>query len=155
MLVGADALDAAHGAGAEPRAGAVGDAEVHRHADQRDVEAGKSVAGGVRREGRAEQRRGIGERPLAAVGRGEDLRGDRGEGGIVDVAALGVGVLRALSASSLVLSTFDASAATQSQLKHSLDGGLAQLRGRGRLMVACGMLCTTSRLTTSGPIRLN
>ena len=39
VLVGADALDRAHRARPEARAGAVGDAEVHRHADQREIEA--------------------------------------------------------------------------------------------------------------------
>ena len=69
MLVGADALDRAHGARAEAGAGAVGDAEVHRHADQRHVEAGEIGSGGRRRpEGRAEQGRRIGERPFAPVG---------------------------------------------------------------------------------------
>ena len=43
MLVGADALDGAHRPRAEPGAGAVGDAEIHRHADERDVEAGEAL----------------------------------------------------------------------------------------------------------------
>ena len=43
VLVRPDALDRAHRARTEPRAGAVGDAEVHRHADQRDVEIAEAA----------------------------------------------------------------------------------------------------------------
>ena len=38
VLIGADALDRAHRARTESRAGAVGDAKIHRHADQRDID---------------------------------------------------------------------------------------------------------------------
>ena len=66
MLVGADALDRAHRARSEARAGAVGDAEVHRHADQREIEAAEiGQVGRVGAIGRAEQRGDIGERPFA------------------------------------------------------------------------------------------
>ena len=68
MLVRADALDRAHRARPEARAGAVGDAEVHRDADQREIEPAE--IGQVRRlaaVGRAEQRRDVGERPFAPV----------------------------------------------------------------------------------------
>ncbi len=92
VLVGPDPFDAAHGAGAEPRAGTVGDAKVHGHADQRDVEAGKAGRQRIRHEGSGKQRCRIGEWPLAAIGRGENLRGDGGEGRVVDVTALGVGI---------------------------------------------------------------
>ena len=38
MVVGADALDVAHRPRSQPGAGAVGDAEIHRHADQCHIE---------------------------------------------------------------------------------------------------------------------
>ena len=93
VLVRPDALDIAHRTRPEPGAGAIGDAEVHRHTDQRDVEAAE--IGKRRRIGtvrRGEQRRDVGERPLPALGVAEDLRSHRGEFRIEDVAALGVGV---------------------------------------------------------------
>ena len=39
VVIGPDALDRPHRPRPEPRAGPVGDAEVHRHADQRRIEA--------------------------------------------------------------------------------------------------------------------
>jgi hypothetical protein len=39
VVVRADPLDVAHRTRPEPRAGAIGDAEVHRHTDKRNVEA--------------------------------------------------------------------------------------------------------------------
>ena len=95
MLIGPDALHGADGTRAEAGAGAVGDAQVHRHPDQGDVEVGKSTGGSLRAVGGAEQGRDVGERPLAAVGRCEHGRGDRGEVGIVDVAALGRRIFQA------------------------------------------------------------
>ena len=79
VLVGADALDRAHRARPEARAGAVGDAEVHRHADQREIEAAEIGLGRrVGPIGRAEQGGDVGERPFAAVAV-ELLLGDRAE----------------------------------------------------------------------------
>ena len=49
VLVGADALHRAHRARTEARAGAIGDAEIHRHADQRDVDAAELARGFRRR----------------------------------------------------------------------------------------------------------
>ena len=96
VLVGPDALDGAHRARAKARPGPIGDAQVHRHADERDVEA---AASGLRKrvgsKRQAEKRRGIRERPFAPLGAGEDLRGDRRELRVVDVAALGVGIFAA------------------------------------------------------------
>ena len=96
VLVGPDALDGAHRARAEPRAGPIGDAEIHRHADERDVEA---AASGLRQrigsERQAEKRGGIRERPFAPLGAGEDLRRDRREFRVVDVAAFGIGIFAA------------------------------------------------------------
>ena len=41
FVIGADPFDRAQGAGPEAGAGPVAGAEVHRHADERDVETGK------------------------------------------------------------------------------------------------------------------
>ena len=98
MLIGADALDVAHRAGAESRAGAIGDAQVHRHADQRHVEAAEvRQRDGVRAERRAEKGGRIRERPLAPLRVAEQLLPDRGKFRIEDVAALRIRVLAAQS----------------------------------------------------------
>ncbi len=95
VLVRADALDRAHRPRAEPRAGPIGDAEVHRHADERDIELAVGLGERIGSERQAEERRRIGERPLAPLGAGEYLRRDRREFRVVNVAALGVGVFLA------------------------------------------------------------
>ena len=41
MIVGTDALDIAHRTGSEAGARPIGDAQIHRHPDQRDVEPAK------------------------------------------------------------------------------------------------------------------
>ena len=70
MVVGADALDRAHRPRPEPGAGAVGDAEIHRDADERHVEPAE--IGQIGRLGpirHIEQGRdaGIGHRPAIAL----------------------------------------------------------------------------------------
>ena len=96
MLVRTDALDAAHRARAETRAGAVGDAEIHRHADESDVEPGKIRGlGGPAPIRRIEQRRDAAVRKLSPVGPREDERDDLLEFGIEHVAPLALGVFRA------------------------------------------------------------
>ena len=75
MVVGADALDVAHRPRPKPGAGAVGDAEIHRHADQRHVEPGEiGQIGRVRPIRHVEQggEPGIGHRP--AIGAAEHQR---------------------------------------------------------------------------------
>ncbi len=47
MVIGADALDLAHRPRPEPRAGPVGDAEIHRHPDQRHLSPPKSGRSGA------------------------------------------------------------------------------------------------------------
>ncbi len=72
MIVGADALDRAHRPRAEARAGAVGDAEIHRDADERHVEPGEiGQIGRVGPIGQIEQGRdaGIGHRPAIGARR--------------------------------------------------------------------------------------
>ena len=74
VVIGPDALDRAHRARTEPRAGPVGDAEVHRHADQRHVEAAQiRQLRSIEAQRRAEQGRDafVGLGP--PVGAGEDL----------------------------------------------------------------------------------
>jgi hypothetical protein len=60
VLVGPDALDIADGARTEAGAGAVGDAEIHRHAQQGDVDSGFAAKLKSGRNG-AQQGRGAGE----------------------------------------------------------------------------------------------
>ncbi len=95
VLVRPDALDRAHRPRAKPRPGPVGDAEVHRYANERDIELAVGLRECVGSERQAEERCRIGEWPLASLGAREYLRGDRCEFGVVDVAALGVGVFLA------------------------------------------------------------
>ena len=68
VLVRPDPLDRTHRARAETGAGPVGDAEIHRHADERHVETAEIRQG---RRGRpvrqVEEGRDVGERPSAAV----------------------------------------------------------------------------------------
>jgi hypothetical protein len=94
VVVGTDPLDRPQGAGSEARAGAVGDAEIHRHPDQRDLELRERRLPVVTAPRRVEQRRD------ARVGGGapitlEDGVGDPLEDGVADVAALALGVARA------------------------------------------------------------
>ena len=63
VVVGSDALDAAHGAGPEPGPGPVGDAQVHRYADERDVQSGE-IADAAEPQGRADE----GRHPLVGLG---------------------------------------------------------------------------------------
>ncbi len=95
MLVGTDALHRAHRARPEPRPGAVRDAEIHRRADQRDIEAGEKVVESLRREPRADERRRISEGPFAPVAVLELRSRHARKLGIGDVAALAVGEPRA------------------------------------------------------------
>ena len=91
MLVRADPLDRANGARPEASAGPVGHAEVHRHADQRDVEPGKAGGGRLGPSGAPMKVAGPanGHLRLSALGRPAS---DRGEMRVVDIAALGLGV---------------------------------------------------------------
>ncbi len=90
-----DALHGAHGAGPESRARAVGDAEVHRHAADRHVEAADvRQSGRVRPVGRAAEGGDVGEGPFAPLAL-ELPCGHAREGRIGDVAAAGVGELPA------------------------------------------------------------
>ncbi len=99
-----DALHGAHGAGAESRASAVGDAEVHRHAADRHVEpADVRQSGRVRPVGRAAEGGDVGEGPFAPLAL-ELPCGHAREGRIGDVAAAGVGELPAQALSSFVWS---------------------------------------------------
>ena len=66
VLVGPDALDRAHRARAEPRAGPVGDAEIHRHADERDIEPAE-IRPLRKRLGPERQRRGTWRDPRTAT----------------------------------------------------------------------------------------
>ena len=61
-MVGADALDGAHGARPESRARAIGYAQIHRHADNRDIQIG---GGGRMRQSEKSGNPGIGQRTLA------------------------------------------------------------------------------------------
>ena len=86
------ALDGADGTRTEARAGAVGDTEIHRHTDDRHVEAAEAG----RRQGvgtirSADEGRDIGEGPFALVA-GELGRGHLGEMPIVNIAAAGSGI---------------------------------------------------------------
>ncbi len=94
VLVGADALDGAHRARPEPGAGPVGDAEIHRHADERDVEAGEALGGRVRPMRRGKEGRRLRERPFAPLALELGLRHAL-EFGVVERPALGVGVAAA------------------------------------------------------------
>ena len=77
----------AHGARSEARAGAVGDAEIHRHADQRDVELATPVMRqSVGMKGRADEGRRIGEGPFAVIGAMESCSATA-LNGVVNVAA--------------------------------------------------------------------
>ena len=90
-MIGADAFDGADGAGAEAAAGAVGDAEVHRHADQGEVDAGEVGFEGVGGKRRIEKGRdafvGLG----APIAREQDV-GDFLEFGIEDIGGAGFAV---------------------------------------------------------------
>ena len=96
MVVGADALDVADRPRAEPGARPVGDAEIHRHADEGNVEPGEIRSlrrlAAVRR---IEQRRDAAIGELAPVSAGEDERNDLLEFRIEYVAPLAFGVFRA------------------------------------------------------------
>ena len=88
MLVGADALDGAHRARPKPRARAVGDAQIHRHADEREIQAAEiGQVGRLGTIGRTEQGGDIGERPFAAVAARKLQVGDSLEMLVVDLAA--------------------------------------------------------------------
>ena len=96
VMVGPDALDCAHRSRSEPRAGPVGDAEVHRHAHQRRVEAREvALLHRIGAQGRVEQGGDalVGLGP--AVGAGKHLLDDLAEFGIVRLARRGGRVSRA------------------------------------------------------------
>ena len=104
MIVRADALDRAHRARSQARTAAIGDAQVHRHADQRDVEPAEiRQRGDVRPERHPDEGCGIGEWPLAALGVREHLRGDGGKFRIENVAALGIRIFQAQRVELLVI----------------------------------------------------
>ena len=87
VMVGADPLDAAHGARSQPRARPVGDAQIHRHADQGRVEAAE--IGQLRRiepKRRAQKRRYAFVGFRSPVGPTEDQVKDLLELRIVDLA---------------------------------------------------------------------
>ncbi len=83
-MIGPDALDGAHRARAETRAAAIGDAQIHRYAEQRDVEAG-----GARRMGRGEEGRHAAIRLAAHAGGAEQRVEDLLEFRVVVFAATG------------------------------------------------------------------
>ena len=91
MLERPDPLDRPHRAGTEPRAGAVGDAEIHRNAEQGDVELGGLELRQLAQVGRAEEGRYARERPHPPV-TGEQLRRHPRILGIEDVAPAGSAV---------------------------------------------------------------
>ncbi len=92
MLVRADALDRAHGARPKSSAGAVGDAEVHGNADQREIEPAEiRQIGRLGAIGRVEQGRDVREGPFAPVA-GELLFGDGAKMRVVHLAAGGVAI---------------------------------------------------------------
>ena len=96
VVVGADALDGAQGARAEARARAVGDAEIHRHADHRHLQVAEVGIVVVDRQiGRGQEGRdaGIGCEARAALG--EDLVGDAAELRIEQIAAMALAIFLA------------------------------------------------------------
>ena len=77
VVVGADPLDVAHRAGSKAGAGPVGDAQIHRHADQRDVEPAKiRQIGRLGPERQIEEGRDPGERhrPLVSAAKHQRQR---------------------------------------------------------------------------------
>ena len=75
MIVGADALDLANRAGAEAGPRPIGDAEIHRHPDQRDTEPAKiRQIGGVRAVRQIQQGRYAGKRHRPPVVAAEHQR---------------------------------------------------------------------------------
>ena len=92
VFVGADAFDGPQSARPEARAGAVGDPEVHRHADQREIQPAEIGLGRrIGPIGRVEQGGDVGERPFAPVAV-ELLFGDGAKMRIVHLAAGGVAI---------------------------------------------------------------
>src|SRR5690606_32396646 len=86
VVVRADALDGANGAGAESRARAVGHAEVHRHADDRDVEVAEIRVLRVNlAERRIKESRDAGKWCNTRIAR-EDAVGNTPEARVIDVA---------------------------------------------------------------------
>ena len=92
VLVCSDALDVADGARTKTGAGAIGDAEIHGRAEQRDVDFFLHRNGEIGAERRAQQGRyaGVGRRTF--VGVFEDRVGDRPEMGIEDLVAARIAV---------------------------------------------------------------
>jgi hypothetical protein len=88
VLERSDALDRAHRPRSEPRAGAVGNAEIHRDADERDIEPGEAVAGRLRAILRAQKRSGFRPGPFPALAL-ELALGDAPEFGIMHLAPAG------------------------------------------------------------------
>ena len=75
MIVGPDALDIAHRTGSEAGARPIGDAEIHRHPDERDVEPAKiRQASGVRPVRQVQEGGNPGKRHRAPVIGAEDQR---------------------------------------------------------------------------------
>src|SRR5262249_5287156 len=94
VLVGPDPLHGADRARTQPRPGPVGDAQVHRHADQRRIDAAEvRRRGGIRTVGETQKSRGARERPFALVAPAEHLGRDLGEARLEDVAAFRAAVL--------------------------------------------------------------
>ena len=95
MVVGSDPLDGADRPRSEPRARPIGDAQIHRHADQGEVQAAEVLlVGGLRAIGGIEEGRNAGVRQPAFVAALEDQGHDLGEPGIIDLAGLGLRVGR-------------------------------------------------------------
>ena len=94
MVHGPDALDGAHRARPEPRAGAIGHAQIHRQADDGDVEPAEVRLGQrIGPVGSTDEGRDVGEGPFAPVAL-ELVGRDLGEARIVNVAAARPGVAR-------------------------------------------------------------
>jgi hypothetical protein len=96
MIVRADPLDRPQRPRPEARAGAVGDAEIHRHPDHRHLQVaeirilGRDLAIGRGKEGRDA---GIGRNAGAALGK--DLVGDAAELRVEQIAAMALAVFGA------------------------------------------------------------
>ena len=102
VLVRPDPLDVAHGARPEAGARTIGDAEIHRHAQKREVDFAALRRGEVGAVRRAQQRRnaGVRRRPLAGaleqrVGDGAKMRIE--DSRIGRVAVLGAQTLQLLT----------------------------------------------------------
>ncbi len=92
VVVRPDAFDGTFFRRTEARAWPVGDAQIHRHADESDLQAGEiGRVGGVGPIGRVEQAGEAAVRRLAPVGAVEPYGHGLGEPGIGDLGALGPG----------------------------------------------------------------